>query len=165
MSAKESTLTQARLKDLLHYDPGTGIFVRRSSIGRFATGTIAGTCNARGYRSICIDLNLYYEHRLAWLYMTGAFPIFDIDHIDGNGRNNRWKNIRDAATLVNCQNRRAAQKNSASRLLGVGQAGVNWRARITIEKHTIHLGCFPTKEGAYSAYLEAKRKFHSGCTI
>lgn len=76
-------LTQSRLKELLHYDPETGVFTRRTTRGGCASGTIAGTPHVAGYRSLYVDRAHYLAHRLSFLYMTGAFPKGDVDHING----------------------------------------------------------------------------------
>ena len=68
-------LTQERLKELLSYDPETGVFVwltRPSS--RINIGAVAGTLHPNGYRYIKINRKQFREHRLAWLCITGAFP-------------------------------------------------------------------------------------------
>lgn len=155
-------LTQERLKEVLHYDPDTGVFSR---IDKYKQD-FSGTTNKYGYVCICIKYKIYKAHRLAFLFMNGNFPIYDVDHIDGNPSNNRWGNLRDEPTIINCQNRRKPQKNSTScGILGVSKRRNRYTARITINKKTIHLGCFSTQEEATNAYLSAKRKYHKGCTI
>ena len=67
-------LTPERLKELYLYDPETGAFTRTATRGRWRRGDVAGSVTAYGYLSIRIDGKAYYSHRLAWLYMAGAFP-------------------------------------------------------------------------------------------
>ena len=73
-------LTQERLKELLHYDPGTGVFTwKKPPSFRVSIGCEAGTIshiNDRDhfYRVISIDRIFYRAHRLTMLYMLGYIP-------------------------------------------------------------------------------------------
>lgn len=159
-------LTAERLRELLHYDPETGVFTRavRTS-NRTHVGDIAGTCNTLGYRSICIDSRYFAEHRLAWLYVTGRWPVDDIDHLDGNRANNAFRNLRDVPRATNLQNQRRASRNSKTGFLGVIAYGEKFRATISLNRTHRFLGTFDTPEEAHQAYLKAKRAIHDGCTL
>ena len=76
------TLTQSRLKELLHYNPETGIFTWLVSKKGVKIGNIAGSVNSIGYRYISVDRILYKASRLAWLFIEGYFPENDVDHIN-----------------------------------------------------------------------------------
>jgi len=159
-------LTQERLKEVLHYDPETGIFtwaVRTSN--RVRVGDIAGCDDGRGYLQIKIDGVLHRVHRLAWLYMTGEFPTFLVDHENGIVSDSRWKNLRDATKIRNGQNRRKANKNNLTGLLGVSRHGNQFRAIIHTGKVRTRIGDYASPELAHAAYVEAKRRLHQFCTI
>jgi len=101
-------VTAARLREVLDYNPETGIFtnrIRRGSKG--AAGAEAGTLTPTGYRNIVIDGRLYPAHRLAWLYVHGTMPKWTIDHINHRRDDNRIANLRDVPHRENCQNREA----------------------------------------------------------
>ena len=155
-------LTQERLKEILHYNPETGEFKRL--LGKFKNGKV-GHINDFGYVCIYAHDKVYKAHRLAFLFMTGRFPLFDVDHIDGNPSNNAWNNLRDVETVVNCQNRRKQQKNSTCKTLGVSFRNGKYTAQISVNKKQIYLGTFLTSAEAANAYLVAKREYHQGCTI
>jgi hypothetical protein len=113
-----------------------------------------------------IDGHLISCHRLAWLYMTGSLPTHQIDHIDGDRKNNRWTNLRDVTTSVNQQNRRTPRSDNSCGLIGVTREKNNrFTASIRFEGKQRRLGTFATPEEAHSVYVEAKRRVHEGCTL
>ena len=70
------------------------------------------------YISIRVFHKLYLAHRLAWLFHYGVWPEDEVDHIDGNGLNNRIENLRDVPKEVNGKNCRM-KKNNTSGVNGV----------------------------------------------
>lgn len=160
-------ITQAELKSKLSYDPETGIF---NWIGkpskRLPAGAKAGS-KVNGYIRIHMGGKLYGAHRLAWLYMTGEHPKHQIDHINGNGLDNRIANLREATSFENAQNIRKPQTNNSHGNLGITHDKLKnlWRARISVNGTRIYLGKFKTPEEATEAYMTAKRKLHSFNTI
>jgi hypothetical protein len=92
----------------------------------------------------------------------------EIDHINGNGLDNRRSNLRVVTRSENMQNQRKARAdNKSSGLLGVSwhKPGRNWTAQITIAGKRTHLGIFDTSSEAHAAYLSAKRNLHDFCVI
>lgn len=160
-------LTVERLKELLSYDIGTGLFVWKSNRGRTAkSGWVAGSAHCyTGHIAIRIDGIHYKAHRLAWLYVNGKWPLGHIDHMDGNSANNRLNNLRENANSINSQNQRKPRADNTSGVLGVSHRNGKWRAKIQVDKRQISLGSFSSKADAAAAYLSAKRLLHPGCTI
>lgn len=161
-------LTIERLKYWLRYDRNSGLFIRRRDVpqSRFKKGDIAGTTNKRGYVIIKIDGRLYKAHRLAWFYVYGVWPTKNIDHEDGNTSNNRIRNLRDACQAINNHNRRGANKNNASGLLGVRRTKRDtFVAGICVDGRYIYLGTHKQADKAHAAYLSAKRELHAGNTL
>lgn len=85
----------------------------------------------------------------------------EIDHINGNGLDNRKNNLR---ICFHAENRRNGMKykNNTS-----GYKGVNWykkyskwRAKICVDYKTIHLGYFKNKLKAVWAYDKAAQEYH-----
>jgi len=100
------SLSQARLRELLQYDPETGVFVwlqsRRATASR---GSIAGSNHKSRHRIIRIDGVNFYAHRLAWIYVHGPIPDgMLIDHINGQRADNRIKNLRVVTHKGNMDN-------------------------------------------------------------
>jgi len=163
----KTELTQARLKEILDYNPETGLFYRKISTSmRPRIGVAGGKCS-RGYIRIKVDGEMYYGHRLAWLYMTGEWPKDQIDHVDGIKSNNRFHNLREANKSQNMQNQKKARSGNTSGLLGVGwhKTAKKWRARIVVNGDVKSLGFFDCKFEAHGAYMDAKVKLHKYCAI
>lgn len=148
-------LTAERLRELLSYDPETGVFVwcvRRRGV---RLGMRAGTVNGRGYRQICIDGTIHLEHRLAWLYVHGEWPV-EIDHRDLSTANNAIANLRLATRVQNNGNKRA-HRTSRTGVKGVSQLP---SGRFKAVIRTKYIGAFETTEAASVAYMaEAAKVF------
>ena len=158
-------LTAERLREVLNYNPETGVFTWRTTTNRkIRIGDIAGT-DSHGYVAIRIDGRRYLAHRLAWLWMNGEWPASIIDHEDTNPSNNRWENLRLATHRINMQNRRRATFNSSTGLLGVAKNRSSFQAQIGANGETHYLGCYATAEEAHAVYVAAKRRLHEGCTL
>lgn len=161
-------LTQKGLKEVLNYDPITGIFTWGiSNSNRVKVGDFTGTLRNDGYIAIGVIGRSYLAHRLAWLYMTGEMPTYFIDHINGNRADNRFCNLREATNQQNMQNLIKPQERSTTGFLGVSFDKPNRKyvAKIRINGKNRHLGSFATPEEASVAYLSEKRKHHEFCTI
>lgn len=127
-----AALTQARLKELLDYDSSTGEFSRLSGLKGHKAGSKVGSLT-HGYEVICIDKKKYYSHRLAFLFMEGRLPKL-IDHIDGNGLNNAYANLRECSQSENLANK-TNQSNNSSLIKGVCyiKSREAYRARVEIK--------------------------------
>jgi hypothetical protein len=160
-------VTAERLRQLFDYNPATGDFVAKTSRGGHFAGRVAGARKEQrcGHIYICIDRRLYLAHRLAFLWMTGEWPKLEVDHINCNGSDNRWVNLRDVPGAVNLQNQIRPRKCNRSGFQGVSPNRKRWAAQIKACGAHIHLGTFDTPELAHAAYVEAKRRLHVGCTL
>lgn len=162
-------LTAARLRELLHYDPETGVFTWRVRVSQAVkAGAIAGRINYEGYATIKVLGHEYRAHRLALFYMEGKMPAAEVDHINGVRLDNRLVNLRHADRATNAQNMRKALRTN----LSCGLIGATWDRRREVWKAAIQvngkkrmLGAFNTAEEAHARYLEEKRACHPGCTI
>lgn len=153
-----SELTQRRLKEILHYNPETGIFTWRVRMStRALVGSEAGCTEEHGYRVIRIAGKGYRAHRLAWLYVTGMWPNLEIDHKDTDHANNSWVNLREATGSQNQANTHA-QCNNKVGLKGVRKCRKRFRATIRANGTQFHLGTFDTPEDAHEAYARAAQE-------
>ena len=155
------SLTRARLKELLDYDPETGVFTWRERVGgprnwnaRFVgkrAGAISKKTARLAYRQIHITPRMYMEHRLAWLWVAGRFPS-EIDHLDCDGLNNRWDNLRVCTRRENQGNRRSQRNKTGFK--GVRRSGSKYIAVINSAGAPAYLGTFETAEAAHAAYFQ-----------
>jgi hypothetical protein len=158
-------LSAQKLRELLNYDPETGIFTRRIALcNAVKAGDVAGS-NSNGYLALHVAGRRYKAHRLAWMYVYGDWPKSHIDHINGDKADNRITNLRDVDRSTNLQNMRLATKRNSVGLMGVYPVKGRYTSKIMVNGASRYLGCFKTAEEAHAAYLEAKREFHPGCTI
>jgi len=154
-------LTAEKLRELLHYDPETGIFTWKVRTSRSVkVGDVAGCPNGDGYLQVWIQSRLYKAHRLAWLYTYGEWPTDQIDHINRIRTDNRISNLREATNKQNHQNKSKPSNNTS------GHPGVSWykrdskwKAKITHNQKHIHLGYFATIEEALSARKAAEKLY------
>ncbi len=146
-------LTAPILKELLRYEPETGIFVwlevkpvngaakRRN---RLFAGRECGAVDDRGYLRIRVLGTKYRAHRLAWLYVFGAWPEGEIDHKNCDRLDNRLVNLREASRSDNMRNV-ALQKNNKSGAKGIWQTpSGTWRC---VVNHR-HVGNFSSLQEA-----------------
>lgn len=153
-------LTQARLKELLHYDPDTGEWTRLKSVKGWKSGSKVG-CIAHGYHQITVDGCKYYAHRLAWLYVHGTWPEFQIDHKNLDKKCNAFSNLRTATNVQNIWNGPVKKGNTS------GYKGVHWHKRsgkwcsqIRVAGRRFFVGLFSTAEAAHAAYCDAAKRHH-----
>lgn len=155
-------VTQARLKELLNYDPGTGVFTWRVSRGPKPADSVAGVIKGNKYIYIGVDGKTYLAHRLAWLYAHGIFPLGQVDHANRIKTDNRIENLRLATQAENMQNL-SKPRNNTSGVIGVSwdKQHKKWRAQIMIHGRQIYLGLYETIDGALAARYAAKEKYHT----
>lgn len=149
-------LTQKRLKEVLHYNPKTGVFVRKKTISKkIKVGDVAGTITDQGYRKIKVDGELYKASRLAWLYMEGYFPENSVDHINRIRDDDRWKNLRHVSHQCNIRNAKVCVKNKSG-VTGVLAYYKKWAVYIGVDGKCVYLGAFKSKSDAVKVRWKAE---------
>jgi hypothetical protein len=151
-------LTYERAHERLKYCRESGHLTWRQHKRSTIIGKRAGAVCGR-YMQICVDNYHYRVHRVIWLMETGKWPQCLIDHMDGDGLNNRWHNLRAATYQQNAFNKRAC-KNSKSGLIGVSPTRCGrWQADIGHNGKVIHLGKFECVAEAVAVRCEAERHY------
>jgi hypothetical protein len=155
-------LTAQRLRELLHYDPDTGVFTWQIAPNkRIVVGAIAGTMTSDNYIAIRIEKVSYLAHRLAWLYAHGRWPVGFIDHINRITTDYRIKNLREVTPSENRQNSKVDAR-SRSGIKGVKRTKEGgWQANIQVNKRSFCLGTYKTKGDAIQAYIDRASKIHT----
>ncbi|PPA72545.1 hypothetical protein C4E15_30125 [Achromobacter spanius] len=125
-------------------------------------GREAGSITADGYRVVSILGFRNRAHRVAWLLSTGSWPKGEVDHINGNGLDNRIANLRDVSHKENQRNQRLRSTNSSG-FNGViwDKTTQRWKAYIG-GAHRTHVGYYDTPELASAARKAAQLRlgFH-----
>lgn len=156
-------LTAERLRDLFHYDQNTGIFTRKISWVKSKIGQQVGTLHSKGYVSIRIggrkDSKHYFAHRLAWLHLHGAWPVGQIDHINGNRSDNRICNLRDVTQSENMLNQHRAQRDNRHGHMGVTESkgAFKYKSGMTFQGRRLSFGYYQSPEDAHAVYARAKK--------
>lgn len=178
----------ALLRKLLRYEPDTGKLFwlprpvemfNEGQWGREHVARVWNTKNAgneafnRPHGSEKLHLSgtfmgsMILAHRVAWAIHYGVSEFGIVDHLNGNGHDNRITNLRLANREMNSQNCR--QRHDCTS----GVTGVHWHvskrwgrpmwvARIQVGKRRIRLGSFDRLEDAAKARREAEIKFGFG---
>ena len=137
---RSKELTQEYLKEILYYDPETGLWFWFKEVRN--SGRLAGSKD-HGYVSILINSKKrYLAHRLAFLYMLGRWPEKEVDHKDNVKNNNAWDNLRECTSRQNMANRPASKRNK------LGVKGVSYHKNNKYYQVHISLGCYKTLEEA-----------------
>jgi len=155
-------LTREYLRWRLSYNKKTGIFRWKRVFGhKVKVGDRTGSITDNGRRvNIWIDDKMYRAHRLAWFYVHGEWPLMGIDHINGDGCDNRIANLRLATQSQNLGNSKKPITNrSGKKGVSWHAVGKKWQAHIKVDGINFYLGLFDTVKLAHEAYAEAATKY------
>lgn len=173
MAGSVNKVTPDMLRELLRYDPETGLLYwlkRPSSMfgggvqnpkssaaawnAKWA-GSEAFTAVSNGYKYGRIFMANYSAHRVIWTLVHGEWPDADIDHISGDRSDNRLVNLRSVSHRDNCRNMTRSDANKS------GVTGVMWdrhRGKWSAAIGGTKLGRFESKSAAISARRMAEKE-------
>ena len=110
------------------------------------------------YKRVKVLGNPYLYHRVCWALAKREQPLY-IDHINGDGTDNRLVNLRSVEPTENNRNQRKNKLNTSGHM-GVNRYGKGtdrWVAFIWINNKQINLGVFDTKAEAVAARKAAEK--------
>lgn len=120
---------------------------------------LTSTCSG-GYRIGAVNGVMVRAHRAVWAINFGYWPNMQIDHINGVRSDNRIENLREVCHQDNMRNIKAPSTNTS------GHVGITflksegkWKAGISVDGKTKHLGVFQEKSAAISARKDAEAKY------
>lgn len=141
----------------LNYCDETGEFTwLATKSSKRVAGQVAGSVSEKAV-FIGYNRKSYRAHRLAFLFVTGRWPENDIDHQNGDTKDNRFSNLRDVENSVNRKNSKLYKTNKN------GHPGIhktpsgNWSAVIQADGKQHYLGTFR----CYTAALLARKKMEA----
>lgn len=159
---------QETLLSAFRYDPETGYLYWKWHSARGFQGTRAGKYpldypqvkDPRAYVIVGLLTKTYKAHRAIWKMVTGDEPPENIDHIDGDGCNNRWSNLREASMSQNIANGFMWSTNTSG-IKGVSWAKTTkrWRAEMWQGGKHIYIGVYKTFEEACDAREKACKEY------
>jgi HNH endonuclease len=145
---------QKELLELLIYNKETGIFTWRKAQGRCPQGATAGWLDKYGYLNIGLFTLNHQAHRLAWLYVYGEWPKWQVDHKNMIITDNRIDNLR-IATMTNQRANQKVRGDSATGIKGVSLTrNGTYSAKISCNYVQEHLGTYSTAQEAHAAYVK-----------
>lgn len=133
----------------------------------FKNGTVRrriGTDNGTGHLVVNTLAGKKLVHRLLWESVRASVPAgYEVDHINGNRKDNRIANLRLVSRTQNAENRHKPHKGNTSGVKGVSwyKRSGSYVAQICVGGKRITLGYRKTLEEAAALYAEAAAKYHT----
>lgn len=181
--AKKPLPTPELLRQLLSYDPETGrLFWKERSrdlytskyekmadeMHRRFNRNMAGReafvrTDGFGYFQAMIFGRWLKAHRVIAAMVTGSWPEREVDHINGDRRDNRSCNLRIVSHTENMRNCALSRRNKSGKT-GVSWNKVHnkWQAAICVNRKTIPLGMYENIDDAVQARRDAEVKYGFG---
>ena len=140
MKHRKPTPSPDLLRELFDYHPDGHLLWR-------ATSKRAGSTHGL-YLGITIKGSKYYAHRLIWSWHHGDLGVeFDVDHINGNKRDNRIENLQLLSHRAN-----SIKGFSSDLPTGVHRNGSGFYAQAYVDGKRCYLGQFSSVSDASDAY-------------
>jgi len=158
MKHKDPDISLEDFKKIHHYDPLTGVFTRLKAHAHRSKVGERSDYNDGSYRRISIPGHKIRAHRAAVFYMTGSWP-HGVDHVDGDGQNNKWENLRpyDHHSQNMCN---WVQPPALSGVRGVKLRGGWYETRVDFQRRIYSAGRFKSLDEATKAVRALREELH-----
>jgi hypothetical protein len=150
---------EREILERFNYDPETGVMTRTCRRRADSTGCVVRTRNGKKYIAFGVLNKNMYAHVIAWFLQTGSWAEEVVDHIDGDGTNNKWNNLRSVSRKINQRNKCRHRNNTS------GHTGIYWEKRISkwfvklaVDGKQVYLGYFKDKNEAIQCRLAAEKQ-------
>jgi hypothetical protein len=152
-------ITKELLLTLFDYKNGC-LYWKAPAAHNVKIGDLVNSGASERYLRVMVNSISYKVHRLVFLMHYGYLPKY-IDHINGNTKDNRIENLREASYCQNNQNA-SIRKDSSSGIKGVywHKPTKKWTASCQVNKKRHHLGCFDDIKAAENAVKLAREQYH-----
>lgn len=120
---------------------------------------VAGRLITQGYWQVGFGGARLLVHRIIWIIVNNEtiLPGMEVDHEDGNRRNNGIENLQLFTSGQNSRARNGVNKTNRTGFLGVSKhvKGLRWLSRFHRDGKLVYLGCFDDPVLAARRYNEA----------
>lgn len=159
MADTNFTLTHQDIKEMFYYEDGNLYWKKHKR--NCLVGKKVGYLQTNGYVRVNIKGKQNYLHRLIFFYHYGFFPANQIDHIDGDNKNNRIENLREATNLQNSFNKKKYNINTSGyKGVSWSKAAKKWETYITVNGKRKYLGLFKNIEDAHQVVSAVRKQVH-----
>ena len=151
----------ARTPDVFPVTPGRSSDVKCKMWNTRWAGKEAFTADkGHGYKNGVIFCENYYAHRVIFAIVRGHWPRDCIDHINGDGADNRICNLRAATISENSRNQKLCSTNTSG-VVGVtwNKAAGKWAPQIQDGGRNVWLGYFSSKSEAIAVRKAAEVEY------
>ena len=107
---KSSLPSFEEVSEYLSYCPDTGCLRWKVDKARAKSGDVVSGVGR--YYQVQINGKRIYAHRVAWLLHYGEWPADEIDHINGDCKDNRICNLRNVTHRENQRNMKIGKNNT-----------------------------------------------------
>ena len=140
LSDGELAALAARIQQNYDYDDRSGKLVNKRT-GKAVRGR--KDCKRNGkhrYLRMLLTVNgreyNFYSHHVIWAWHNGRFPTMQIDHVNGNGFDNRIENLREVTQSENMRNMVYPWKpNARTGLPGVNKYGNSYGIKVAQHRY------------------------------